>query len=340
MNILVIRFTSMGDVICVTSLFEYLHQKFPDSKVFFLTDAKYAELFKDDPRIFQVIGQEKNKESQAVLQLINVQWDNVVDLQNNRRSIRVRKKLLQGRAFRGTIGVFKKSYLQRQLLLFARLNFYDPFDTVPRRYIEAGTGLRIMPGEIPALKVVIAVKNCKTIYDSFFSNGVIRPVIALIPFSSWKNKEWPRHYFLYVGRYFLSKGWHVVILGGPDDRIAAQELKKAIGPRCSALAGQISLYQSACVLKRCSLAFGNDTGLSHLARACGVKTGIVFGSTTFHFGFFPFASPSYRVFQTEIFCRPCHPHGGNFCFFGPRPCLKRIKPDMIIRGLEELYLCT
>ncbi|MGB7569802.1 MAG: hypothetical protein WBM07_18210, partial [Chitinivibrionales bacterium] len=104
MNILVIRFTSMGDVICVTSLFEYLRRKFPDSKVFFLTDAKYAELFKDDPRIFQVIGQEKNKVSQAVLQLINVQWDNVVDLQNNRRSIRVRKKLLQGRAFRGTIG--------------------------------------------------------------------------------------------------------------------------------------------------------------------------------------------------------------------------------------------
>ena len=340
MNILVIRFTSMGDVICVTSLFAYLHEKFPDSKVYFLTDAKYAELFKDDPRIFQVIGQEKSRENDPVLQLIDVHWDKVIDLQNYKRSIRVRKMLLLGRASSAAVGIFKKNYLPRMLLLFMRMNFYPPFDTVPRRYINAAAGFKQAPEEIPALKVVLKADNCGAIYDSFFSNGVIRPVIALIPFSSWKNKEWPRRYFLYVGRYFLSKGWHVVILGGPEDRSAALELKKAIGQRCSALAGQISLYQSACVLKRCSLALGNDTGLSHLARACGVKAGIIFGSTTFHFGFFPFASPSYRVFQTEIFCRPCHPHGGNVCFLGARPCLKRIKPDTIIRGLEELYLCT
>jgi heptosyltransferase II len=337
MNILVIRFTSMGDVICVTSLFTYLHEEFPDSKVYFLTDAKYAELFKNDPRIFQVIGQEENKENGPVSR---VYWDKVIDLQNNKRSVRVRKTLLPGQVLSGTLGIFKKNYLPRMLLLFMRMNFYPPFDTVPRRYLKAGAGLGKIPEEIPPLKVVLKTNDCKAIVDSFFSNGMIRPVIALIPFSAWKNKEWPRQYFLYVGRYFLSKGWHVVILGGPEDRSAAMELKKAIGQRCSALAGLISLYQGACVLKRCSLALGNDTGLSHLARACGVKTGIIFGPTTFHFGFFPFGSPSFRVFQTEIFCRPCHPHGGNFCFLGSRPCLKRIKPDMIIRGMEELYLCT
>ena len=326
----------MGDVICATSLFACLHKKFPGSKVYFLTDAKYAELFKEDPRIFKVIGQENSRENDPVFQLNAVQWDKVVDLQNNQRSKRARKSL----NFRGTIGVFRKNYLPRMLLLFMRMNCYAPFDTVPRRYVKAGLGTGEIPEEIPALNVVLENDNCKAIHGSFFSNGVIRPVIALIPFSSWKNKQWPRRYFLYVGRYFLSKGWHVVILGGPDDRSAAEELKKGIGPRCSALAGRISLYECACVLKRCSLALGNDTGLSHLARACGVKTGIVFGSTTFHFGFFPFGSPSYRVFQTEAFCRPCHPHGGNFCFLGARPCLKRIKPDVIIRGLEELYLCT
>lgn len=346
----------MGDVIFVTSLFEYLHTKFPGSKVYFLTDAKYAELFKDDPRIFQVIGQEKNIENGLFSQLINIRWDKVIDLQNNKRSIRVRKKLMLGRVSRqspaGTprapqsarsgfqLGIFKKNYLARMLLIFMRLNIYNPFDSVPRRYIKASAPSGDASGEIPGLKIIIETSKCKAFVDAFFPDNLIRPIIALIPFSAWKNKEWPRHYFLYVGRYFLSKGWHVVILGGPDDRSPAEELAKAIGPRCSALAGRTSLYQSACVLKRCSLALGNDTGLSHLARACGVKTGIVFGSTTFHFGFFPFAGPSYRVFQTGIFCRPCHPHGGNFCLLGARPCLKRIKPDMILRGMEDLYLCT
>jgi len=134
-----------------------------------------------------------------------------------------------------------------------------------------------------------------------FQWPVVRPLIAILPFSAWKNKEWSRDSFCTVGRYFLAKGWDVAIFGGPEDRQTAIDMQMKIGQRCKALAGQLSLYECACILKQASLAVGNDTGLSHLARACEVKTGMIFGSTTFHFGFFPFGDPPFKVFQTEYF---------------------------------------
>jgi heptosyltransferase-2 len=324
----------MGDVILATAVFAHLEKEFPGSKIHFVTDSRYAELFKDDPRLFSVIGMDK-KEPAEPSRFAGIQWDKIIDLQNNTRSRALRKSLNS----KITAGIFNKRHFERALLLFARLNRYRPFDTVALRYLEAAGLTDTTRGEIPAIRITISDAQRPALQKSLFSNGVIRPVIALIPFSAWKNKQWPQKYFILVGRYFLSKGWHVVILGGPQDAAVAREIKTGIGERCTAMAGKISLYQSACLLKGCHLALGNDTGLTHLARACGVKTGIIYGSTTFHFGFFPYGVPSFRIFQTEIACRPCNAHGGNFCFLGSRPCLKRTKPQNVLRGLEELHVC-
>jgi heptosyltransferase II len=324
----------MGDVILATALFAYLEKRFPGSTIDFVTDARYAELFKDDTRIRAVIGIDKKKDDACGGQLALMQWDKIIDLQNNARSRSLRKKL----GFATVPGVFNKLHRNRWLLLLLRINAYGPFDSVASRYVRAAENSPQQRPEIPPVRMIITADHCQELPENVFSKGLIRPIVALIPFSAWKNKQWPERYFIFVGRYFLAKGWHVVILGGPDDREAAEGIKKGIGERASALAGKISLFQSACLLKRCGLALGNDTGLTHLARACGVKTAVVYGSTTEHFGFFPYGSPSYRIFQTELFCRPCHAHGGNFCFLGSRPCLTRTKPENVLRGLEELHI--
>jgi heptosyltransferase II len=333
MKILVIRFTSMGDVILATSVFSYLKNAYPTSRIHFLTDAGYAGLFKDDPRLDGVVGADKKHDGDGYRQLLDVTWDSVIDLQHNKRSFLLKKKLST------TVrpGVFQKLYPKRLLLLFGRLNFYGPNDHVVRRYITAAGGGKDRSFMTPSPRIFVDDHESKRLYAALFSAAVIRPLIALMPFSAWKNKEWMRRYFIVVGRYFLAKGWNIALLGGPDDEQAAIDLQKKIGSRCQTLAGRLSLYECACILSQCSLAVGNDTGLSHLARACGVKTGVIFGSTTSHFGFFPFGDPPFKVFQADYFCRPCHPHGGNICLLKNRPCLRRITPEMVIKGLEDLY---
>jgi|WetSurMetagenome_2_1015567.scaffolds.fasta_scaffold08805_7 heptosyltransferase II len=322
----------MGDVIIATSLFSYLKNVVSASNIHFLTDANYAGLFKNDPRLEAVVGAEKKLGPKTLGPVFDIHWDMVIDLQNNQRSRRVRKRLGETAKF----GFFKKNHGERLLLLWARLNTYAPDDSVAKRYIKAAGFEKDGSFNVPPLRIYVDDEESKRICESLLNGAALRPLIALMPFSTWKNKEWGRDAFSVVGRHFMDKGWDIAILGGPDDRQQALDLQKSIGPRCLALAGQLSLYQCACLLRRCSLALGNDTGLSHLARACGVKTGLIYGSTSSHFGFFPFGDPPFKIFQANIFCRPCHPHGGNFCFLGDRPCLKRIKPESVIQGLEEL----
>jgi heptosyltransferase II len=334
MNILVIRFSSMGDVILVTSLFSYLEKKYPGSKVYFLTDSRYAELFRDDNRIFKVVGREKKSVNNDFLSLLPDKFDRMIDLQNNSLSSGILKLFAPCEQ----TGRFDKRHSRRLLLLLTRINLYKASDSVALRYVNAAeTGQKAAGILPPQPQMILNAQKSDMLFKSLFCNDVIRPAIALIPFSAWKNKEWCRQYYKTVGCYFHAKGWNIAVLGGPDDEHAAVELKKDIGEHCIALAGLISLYETACILTHCTLALGNDTGLSHLARACGVKTGIVFGSTTHHFGFFPFGKPAYRIFQAKILCRPCHPHGGNICMLGCRPCLKKIQPENVIKALDELY---
>ena len=237
-------------------------------------------------------------------------------------------------AFRETVGTFGKMHWERFLLLALRYNRFSPQDHVIARYARAAG---CSGAAYPPATMFVDKKTCDSMGRFIPGNTVVRPVMALFPFSSWKNKEWPLHHYGFVGRYCTVKGWHVIIFGGPQDADAAEELRACVGEHCSSVAGKLSLYESACLINRCNLALGNDTGLSHLARACGVKTGIVYGATTWHFGFFPYKGLPFKVFESSLACRPCHAHGGNFCMRGSRKCLTKIRPETVIAGLMELY---
>jgi heptosyltransferase II len=333
MNILVIRLSSMGDVVLATSVFSYLKDSVPAARIWFLTDAMYAGLFASDPRLHRVVGLVKGGERDAAVELSREQWDRVIDLQNNGRSARVRGAL----SVHGPVTVFHKLHRERFFLLFTRLDFYDRSNHVIARYAKAAGAAEKDIGKFPSAKILLDKGACACAGRFLPNKSIVRPSIAFFPFSAWKNKEWPRHYYGYVGRFFTVKGWNVFIFGGPQDAMAGAELKHRIGERCISMAGKLSLYECACLISRCRLALGNDTGLSHLARACGVKTGIIYGPTTAHFGFFPYGDPPYRVFETRLLCRPCHAHGGTICLTGTRPCMTRVRPESVIEELERLH---
>jgi heptosyltransferase-2 len=338
MNILVVRFSSMGDVICVTPLFSFLKKKYPSASITFVTDKAYSGLFADDPRLSQVIGIDKQQSSRAPV-VSKGGWDLVVDVQNNARS----RRMLAHTKGVAMVGSFDKLHVQRFILLFLRWSVYRPRQNVVTRYIRAAGGV-VSIEELDDVRLFFseeAKKNALAIVRGK-TNGPVKPLIALFPFSAWKNKEWPLAGYAGVGRHFISRGWNVVIMGGKSDMGRANELRDMVGGPCLSLAGSLSLYECGSLLTGFSLAFGNDTGLSHLARASGVKTGIIFGPTTRHFGFYPYGGPAFKIFDVgvgrdpPIVCRPCHAHGGNICIRMTHACMRRITVDRVIAGLEEL----
>jgi heptosyltransferase II len=330
MNFLIIRLSSMGDVVLATSVFSYLKTAYPDSNIWFVTENQYCGLFAQDPRLARVAGIEKGHEQAAAKDLAAIAWDRIIDLQNNSRSLAIRSNL----ASREPVGIFQKLHWDRFLLLALRHNRFDPKNHVIARYCRAAGN---SGPSFPPASLFIDRKAFDSVKQFVPDKSMVRPMLALFPFSAWKNKVWPAAYYEFIGRYFTLKGWYVIIFGGPHDQKSADIMRARIGDHCIAVAGKLSLYESACLIDRCNLALGNDTGLSHLARACGIKTGIVYGATTWHFGFFPYKGLPHKVFESPLACRPCHAHGGNICYRGSRKCLWRIRPETVISGLTELY---
>jgi ADP-heptose:LPS heptosyltransferase len=332
MKILVIRFSSIGDVILVAPLFSYLCAKYPAAAITFVTEVNYVGLFTDDPRVAEVVGIDKSA-PEVPTRFIAETWDLIVDLQNSSRS----RTIVSSLKTASPVGYFDKLHWKRSALLFLRWDAYDPREHVAQRYLRAA-GASAKSEEAAPVRLYFREGACLRTHALFRrqTGDIFRPAIALFPFSAWKNKEWPVGNFINVGRYFLTKGWNVAIMGGVADVNRADRMKQLIGNRCVSLVGKLSLFESGCLLTGFTLALGNDTGMSHLARASGVKTGIIYGPTTRHFGFYPYGEPRFKIFEEKTLCRPCHAHGGNVCPRFSHVCMKRINYRRVIEELVEL----
>jgi heptosyltransferase-2 len=329
MRILVVRLSSMGDVILATPALAYLRQQHPESTIWFATGREYAELFSSDPRVDRVVALDPGPGTAG--DLAGQKWDWIVDLQNSRRSRAIIARL--GHGVRTT--AFDKLHGRRALLLIARINAYGPADHVVARYLRAAGWQGGRPPFAPSVRVdpvpgEAGIAWLNTRLDPS------RPIAALMPFSAWTNKQWPLEGHAQVAGALIQRGWSTLVLGGPDDAPAASAFARGVGDHCVSAAGELSLAQTAAALTRCAVALGIDTGLSHLARACGVRTVVIYGSTTWQWGFFPYGEPAFRTMEVPLWCRPCHAHGGTVCWRGSRPCLSRISADQAVDALLQL----
>jgi heptosyltransferase-2 len=315
----------MGDVILAASVFDVLKHSHPGVEIHFLTSRRYSGLFNKDPRLASVMEYDGNGMEDALRKCGS--WDMIADLQNSSRSRRITKRYLSS----PTVGRLDKMHLRRLVLLAVRVDIFASAKGIIQRYAAAAGSGKAFPARL-------YTGNENVLRRRFLENRADseKPTLAIMPFSAWKNKQWTMESFASVGRYFADKGWGVAVLGGPQDDAAGLKLAEKIGAGAVSMAGKADLYDNACFLKTCKLALGVDTGLSHMARACNVKTGIIYGPTTWHFGFFPFGEPAFRVFEKSLFCRPCHAHGGNFCWRFNRECMVSVRPEVVIKGMEDL----
>jgi heptosyltransferase-2 len=321
-KILLIRFSSMGDVILITPLLSYIHTRHPDCSVSVVTYSLYASLFEDDDRVDRVYA--TDRKLAGLDAALRSRWDQVIDLQNSKRSRSLCRLLRPAPVFR-----FRKLHWRRLALLLLRVNTYRNRHGVAGRYIEAFAQAPVESDAIPPLRLG-ALSDPIDLPDSN------RPALAIFPGAAWKNKRWPARYYAQISREFRDRGWQILIIGSDAEAALICTLAEDIGAHAYGYPGVFSLKKAAALLARCSLAAGNDTGLIHLARAAGTPTAIVYGSTTRHFGFFPYGHTPHAVLERKILCRPCHPHGGNLCLRGGRPCLTGIRPDCMIRALNSL----
>ena len=218
--------------------------------------------------------------------------DRVVDLQRSLRS----RKLLFGTAPK-RVDAHRAQRLGR-----VWLKAQSPVPTVLSRYAEAA-GVAPMP--LPWLSIPRRGRR-----------------LALVPGAAHATKRWP-----HFGALREALGEEVTWLGGPSD---AQRIAGLAKP-CDLQVHEAGVAQTLLALQDCALVIGGDTGLLHLAAACGLPTLALFGPTHPKDGFWSHPDPPLHL---GLACSPCSKHGGGACPIGDFACMVELGVDQIMAQIQ------
>lgn len=332
-RILIIRFSSIGDIILTTPLVRCLRSQFPHAEIHFLTKVQFMDLVLYNPNINKVIGFDSKKEKNALHNLRKTLQENaydwVIDLHQNLRSLYLKR------------GFFSTSYPKHTFKrwLITNLNQRNIYlSPILERYFEAVRRFGIENDNL-GNEVFFEKENKEKIQLLFSEKGISssQKILTICTGASAFTKRWFPERFAEVADYFAKKNFQIVLIGGKEDWETSETIIKMMinSTKTLNLAGKCSLLDSAAVLQSSEIVLTHDTGMMHLAQSQKRPLVAIFGATTRHFGFFPMPEKSIVV-EKQLACRPCSFHGGSACPKQHFDCMRTIEAKEVIEALEKL----
>ncbi|MDY0091542.1 MAG: glycosyltransferase family 9 protein [Candidatus Vecturithrix sp.] len=341
-NIIIIRFSSFGDIVLTTPLVRALRTRFPDARIDFVVKQEFAELLSTNPHLTTVYPFRKKSGVQGLYRfaqdLRRNHYDLCIDIHANFRSYLLRCLI------RPTYTTTWTRYLLKRLFLVkAGINRYFQIIPVPDRYLHSvasfgvvndGKGLEIFPDPQHETRVqAIFAQACLADQDLAIGFGAV---------AAHPLKQWPLEKFIQLGQQLIQRqNARILLFGGPADLEQARELANHLPNHPIVLCGKLSLLESAAALRRCAVFVGNDTGTVHLAAAMKRPVVVIFGPTVEEFGFYPYTTRA-TVISTPLSCRPCTHTGKGRCKIREtHACMQRIEVTEVLTAVEQkLYNIT
>jgi lipopolysaccharide heptosyltransferase II len=328
-RILLVRFSSIGDVLLTTPLIRALRRACPDATITALTKRQFAPLLADNPHLDATLALGPEDSLPALGRSIRQQrFTHLLDLHGNLRS-RILRLLAPG----PWQSYNPRRRARRELIRFKRDRYPDRVP-VAERYFEAARDLGVTPDGGPPEFAVSTERDAE-------AGGWLGPMVperghvALAPGAHHATKRWPAAHWEALAARLASHGYGVVVVGGLQDATLSQAVARAAGAAGRSATGQFDLPGSAALLARARVLVSGDTGLMHLATAVGTPVVALFGPTVEQFGFFPYRATAV-VLQRDLPCRPCSAMGGTRCPLGHHRCLTEITPEEVAARVMEL----
>ncbi len=328
-RILILRLSSIGDIILSSFFIRQVARAFPNSKIDFVIKKQFNDLVKYNPNITNVYYVESEKGYNQLYKLRkklkNNNYDLVFDLHNN-----LRTRFLLAGISKSKKWKIKKDKILRALFVWFKINKYKSIKSIPLRYLETGTDTGIKDDQ----------KGLELFWDRNIERNLNKKkpfllkdkYIALAPGAAHYTKKWPIEYFMELVEILSKKQEeNIIILGGPDDADDGNELE--LNNKVINLTGKLSLLESAIILKKAKVLISNDSGLMHMATAVQTPVLVIFGSTVEELGFFPFRSKYIIIQNKDLKCRPCSHIGKDYCPKGHFRCMVEIKPELVYNEL-------
>ena len=327
-NILVIRFSSLGDVVMATAVVEALRREFPRSRLTVLTRAVYAPVFAGDRRIDNLIGINGGETPFRIARMLGDHFSAVIDLHGSLRS-RIVSSLLKA-PLKLTV---QKHSLSRRLMIWSRNRFRRKFDALGS-YLETLRPLGISTRVLPCLKPGEDVLDASRQLLTKIRKSDHGKLIGLAPGSRHPMKRWPETSWAQLADKLLVRGDTPVFIGDNADRVYIDAIREMMRRNASSLAGG-DLSLTIGIISRLDGLVTNDSGPMHIAGALDTPFAALFGPTHPDLGFVP-GYPYGAVLHSGIPCSPCSVHGQTPCRLKTRKCMEAITPDMAVKELDRV----
>ncbi|CUU05493.1 heptosyltransferase-2 [Candidatus Kryptobacter tengchongensis] len=331
-KILIIRLSSIGDIVLSTPLIRVLRNKFPNSQIDFIIKKEFSELLKYNPNLTNLIEFNTENGFKELLrlkrQILKENYDLIIDIHNNLRSIFLRM-------FTGAHVVrINKRVFKRFLLVKFKINLYKNAIHVVDRYIETLSNFSIK-NDNQGLEIFVPEDTIEIAKNKInFSDKNL--YIAIAPSAKHETKRWLPERFAQLGDKLAEKfKAKIILLGGKEDVDRCGFVEEMMVSKPINLCGKTTLLESAAVLSMCKLLVTNDSGLMHIGSAMKTKIVAIFGSTVKEFGFFPYGVENI-VIEKNIPCRPCSHIGRNKCPKGHFKCMRDIQVEDVFNACAIL----
>ncbi len=318
---LIIRFSSIGDIVLTTPVVRCLRKKYPNAQIHFLTKVAFAPIVQANPNIDKVFAIEKSTKT-IVDKLKKEDYNHIIDLHKNLRS----KKVIMALGVKSTS--FPKLNVEKFLMVKFKMNRLPKINIVDR-YFEAVKSLGVNNDKegldffIPE-KEQIAAKNLPPQFN------------ALVIGAAHKTKSLTTLQLIKIAKESILP---VLLIGGKKEKEIGDEIVKEIGENAINTCGEYNLYQSASVIQQASCVITPDTGMMHIASAFNKKIISVWGNTIPAFGMYPYMPQqpnAFKIFEVkELSCRPCSKIGFDECPKKHLKCILDIDADGIVREMNS-----
>lgn len=322
-RILIVRLSSIGDLVFSTSLLRALRAAWPQAHIGWLVRHDLAGWLRADPDV-DVVHAWRPPGSRNPL----AWW----------RSLRALRRELRGAGYELAIdaqGLLKSRVLNRLsgarlrvgfdskepggFLLHRRLARDGDSALISSEYRELAQRLTGRAGPPPSLRLPSPQRELP------------RGVAVLCPFTTRPQKHWFDEYWPQLAdRLERGLGLRSVILGGPGERAHAQRLLERCPASTRSLAGETSLLEAAQLIAAARLVVGVDTGLTHMGVALGVPTVPLFGSTV------PYRCGGSGPMQVLHDARPCSPCKRSPSCAGAFTCMRELTPQRAYAAARQL----
>lgn len=335
-KVLIIRFSSIGDIVLTTPVIRGVKQQL-GAEVHFLTKASFAAVLRHNHYVDRLWAIRKNIKEVAA-ELVREDFDFLIDLHGNLRTLEVKSRLMAHALRSGfrsgppRLHTFNKLNWQKFLLTRLGVNRMPDVHIV-ERYLAA-----VAP---------LGVKNDQRGLDYFIAPeeevnpqqlGIPNRYLAFVIGAAHATKRLTEDQMAEICQQFPAP---VVLLGGPAEAELGQRLaagKDHVHNAC----GKFSLGGSADLVRKASVVLTHDTGLMHVAAAFRKPIISVWGNTVPALGMYPYL-PGEEARERErrreitgLSCRPCSKIGFQACPKGHFRCILDQHPNDLVEAARAL----